>query len=406
MKPLDLAAWCAALFLAANLFPHSVALRLSMLALGLALVVFTLVRAKAMHRPLDVEILPPLLVPILLWAAWAALSVTWSVEPYRSLKEFKNEVVYVFLGYWLCWVAAQAPGARRAFGTVLGGGAVLTCVVGLYGFAVPAGQPWLARLASGPGDQSSALLTLMPCALVAIWLAREEQAPRTLQRVLWALPPLFLAAAYATLNRTVWIGFAAEVAVMAALLLPRPEFASLLKLRRARILGGFVAVAFVGGVVLVALQVQEQRFGDNSVAAIEKDPRMEVWAAAVDTIKEHPIAGLGFGRGIDRQSLHEEFGSPLIWHAHNLILETAVEAGLPGAVLLLLLICATAYKGWALARNADPAAAAYGIVLLAVVTGMFARNMTDTLLIRQNALLYWGVAGLLLSLSANRSRRG
>ena len=96
MKPLNLAAWCAALFLAANLFPHTVALRLSMLALGLALAAFALVRVKITHQPFRVKALPPLLVPILLWAAWAALSVTWSVEPDRSIKEFKNEVI-IFL---------------------------------------------------------------------------------------------------------------------------------------------------------------------------------------------------------------------------------------------------------------------------------------------------------------------
>ncbi len=77
-----------------------------------------------------------------------------------------------------------------------------------------------------------------------------------------------------------------------------------------------------------------------------------------------------------------------------------------GAVLLLLLIGATAYKGWGLARNPNSAVATYGAALVAVVAGMFVRNMTDTLLVRQNALLYWGIAALLLGLGAAASRRG
>src|SRR5512135_1513937 len=113
MNPLDPATWCAALFPAANLFPHTVALCLTLLVLGHARAALALSRAK---RALDIRVLPPLLVPILLWAAWAAVSIKWSVEPERSMKEYKNEVAYVFLGYWLCWIAAQAPGARRAFG--------------------------------------------------------------------------------------------------------------------------------------------------------------------------------------------------------------------------------------------------------------------------------------------------
>jgi hypothetical protein len=35
-----------------------------------------------------------------------------------------------------------------------------------------------------------------------------------------------------------------------------------------------------------------------------------------------------------------------------------------------------------------------------VLAGMLVRNMTDTLLVRQNALVFWGVVGLLLGLAA------
>ena len=402
MNPLDLAAWCAALFLAANLFPHTVALRLTLLVLGLAFVGVALARAK---RPLDLKLLPPLLVPILLWAAWAALSIKWSVEPERSMKEYKNEVVYAFLGYWLCWVAAQAPGARRAFGLALGAAATAGCLIGLYVYAVPVASPWIERFANGPGDQSSALLTLMPLVLLAIWLARAEGASRALHATSWALLPLMVAAAYATLNRTVWLGFAMELVVVGALLLPRPEFASLLKSRRARVLGALAAAALAGGASLIMVQVQEKRSDVSLEAAAASDPRMQIWGDAVNTIKEHPITGLGFGRGIDRESLHEEFGNPLLWHAHNLALETAVDAGLPGAALLLLLLGVTAYTGSRLARDESAVRAAYGIALVAVVAGMLMRNMTDVLLVRQNALLYWGVVGALLGLSGPRSGR-
>ncbi|HMA87245.1 MAG TPA: O-antigen ligase family protein [Burkholderiales bacterium] len=398
MNPLDLAAWCAALFLAANLFPHTVALRLTLLVLGLAFAALALARAK---RPLDIRVLPPLLVPILLWAAWAAVSIKWSVEPERSMKEYKNEVAYVFLGYWLCWIAAQAPGARRAFGLALVPGATASCLIGLYVYAVPAASPWIERFANGPGDQSSALLTLMPLVLLAIWLTRKERT----SRALWALPLLMLAAAYATLNRTVWLGFAAEIVVLAALLLPRTEFARLRASHRGRAVGGIAAIALAGGLALAMVHVQEDRVALAPGAAVAKDPRFAIWTEALDSIRQQPVTGLGFGRGIDRRSLTEELGNPQYWHAHNLLLETAVETGLPGATLLLILICGLAYRGWRQARGADLAAAFTGAALIAVVAGMFLRNMTDTLLVRQNALLFWGVAALLLGLGAAQGRR-
>jgi O-antigen ligase len=408
MNPLSIAAWAAALFLAATLFSHSVALRLLMLLLGLALVVVELVRAKVARRDPGVRALPPLLVPVLLWSAWAGLSVLWSQEPERSQKEFQNEVVYVFLGYWLSYVAMQAQGARRVIGIVLGTAGVLACLVGIYVYFAPSAQPWIARLASGPGDQSSAMLTLMPCALLAIWLARIEAAPRTLQLALWTLPPLILVAAYVTLNRIVWVGFAIELGVVAALLMSRQEFDALRRSRRSKLVSGLLAAALVGGVALVMVQIEEKRVDLNPVTDIGVDPRLAIWASAVGTIRQNPVTGLGFGRGIDRKTVRKELGNPQIWHsqywhAHNLILEAAVGSGVPGAALLLLLIGFTAYKGWRLAQDKNAEAAAYGIALVAVVAGMFVRNLTDAQLARQNALLYWGLAGALLAFGTARS---
>jgi O-antigen ligase len=69
---------------------------------------------------------------------------------------------------------------------------------------------------------------------------------------------------------------------------------------------------------------------------------------------------------------------------------------MPGLALFLALVGATLWQGWKLAREPDPIARACGIALVAVVAGMVMRNMTDTLLVRQNALLYWGAVGLLL----------
>ena len=133
-----------------------------------------------------------------------------------------------------------------------------------------------------------------------------------------------------------------------------------------------------------------------------KDPRPEIWASAMGTIEQHPVTGLGFGRGIARRAMVEELGNILFGHAHNLLLETAVGSGLPGAALLLFLICMTAYNGWRLARGDDAQAAVYGIALVGIVAGMFVRNMTDVQLARQNALLYWGVVGMMLGLGSVR----
>jgi len=405
MKPLTLAAWCAALLLAANLFAHTVALRLLLLVAGCALAALALARGPAGGAPSQVRALPWLLLPFALWAAWAALSIRWSIDPARSLKELKNEVLYTSVAFWLCYVAAQARGAPGAFLAVLSIGAVGVCAVGIYQFWFPAHEIRALDLWVGPGDRSSELLTLMPGALAGAWLSRKLGKPRALGAAALALAALFALSAFTTLNRTVWIGFSVELIIIGALLLPRlgRPFGT-----RAKVAAGLGALAIVAGGIAVMIAVQQERFGPHVERTLVEDPRLDVWAAAIRMIERRPLTGLGFGRGIERRILQAEFPNRYheysLWHAHNVLLEAGVELGIPGMALLVLLLGATLYQGWKLARGPDPIATACGAALIAVVAGMLVRNMTDVLWVRQNSLLYWGVVGALLAWGQRRSK--
>ena len=55
------------------------------------------------------------------------------------------------------------------------------------------------------------------------------------------------------------------------------------------------------------------------------------------------------------------------------------------------------------ARAADHFAIACGITMIAIVVGVVIRNMTDTLLVRQNALFFWGAVGALLAWGRQRA---
>ena len=397
MNPLSAAAWVAALFLAANLFPHTVALRLTLLALGLALVTFELARTRLAGRPAVVRALPPLLIPILLWAAWAALSLLWSSEPDRSLKEFKNEVGYTFLGFWFCYVAAQAPNATRVMFCIVAIGAAASCAIGLYVFFLPTSQLLTVGLHNGPGDQTSALLTLMPGAIIAAWQGSRLKVPRGLRIASVALPILFCASAYATLNRTIWLGFAAQVVILGTILHGHLKAQSTRTPGASRRFAMIAAAVALSGGVAMTLFIQKERTEQGWAPAFGKDLRLELWPEVAKMIEVRPLTGYGFGRGVVRQSLHEEFDVGALWHAHNLFLETAVELGLPGVALLLLLLAMTVHRGWQLARSTDVTVAVCGAALIAIIAGMVIRNMTDMLWVRQNALLYWGVVGVLLA---------
>jgi O-antigen ligase len=382
----SLAALCTALFLGTTLFSHTVALRLIVGGLAALLCMIMLAR-----EPNGVSELPPIWLPFLLWAAWSATSLAWSLEPERSEKELRNEVIYTGVALWTCYVAAQARHAARIMLPVAAGVVTLLCALALYHFR-QGFESYATGLHSGPGNLSTALITLLPCGVMAAWYGRRVAWPRA---SLWSalFLAVLLAAAYTTFNRTIWVAFGLELLIIGVFLAARQR---VLAAARGRQLAAALAIAVVAATAFATLHIQEQRAASGGLE-ISHDQRLMLWPEVVEYIEERPLTGYGFGRGLLRKSLNEDFNNGLLWHAHNIFLDMALQLGLPGVALFVLLLAATLREGWRLARAPDARAAACGIALLAVLAGMVVRNATDTLLVRQNALLYWGVVGVLLA---------
>lgn len=387
MTSLPLAAWSAALFLSSVLFSHTVALRLILLIFGTAC---TLAAIAKDHRSLHA--VPPIWLPFLLWGMWTALSMTWSQEPDRSAKEWRNEIGYAASALWLCYVGAQARNAPRIILTMTTAAAVLVSSIALYHFTQGL-EHYAAGWHGGPGNLSSTLITLLPCVLMAAWYGKRAGWTRA-SRAGVALAVLLLVAAYTTLSRTIWFGFSAQLLAMGALLAMRGRASIGLRPKR---IATVLVVALLAGTALITLRIQAEREANFGGVAMSEDPRFSLWPQVIKHIKERPLAGYGFGRGILRESLHDKFQDSLLWHAHNLFLDTVLQVGIPGLLLLLFLLGATLRQGWRMSRAPYDAVAGCGIALIAVVVGMVVRNMTDTLLVRQNALLYWAVTGVLLA---------
>jgi O-antigen ligase len=363
------------------------------------------VRSRLFSGSQGIHILPIIAMPFLFWATWALASFAWSQEIERTQKEFRNEVVYAFLALFLCHAAAQARNAAPVLmGAVALGAAGLCALAVVEFFSLPL-DVYAKGAHGGPGNLSSALLTLLPCTVMVAWVAHVKKSSTWLLLGSLLLVLGYLCAAITTLNRTVWLGFGIQCIVMGALLLLR----SYSFVWRTKLVVGAVALALVASSVVAVSGIEKLRVAvTGPVLPALQDPRMAVWPFVIDEIAKHPWTGTGFGRGLLRKSLNEEFHSGLLWHAHNLFLDTALQVGLPGLALLLLLLGSVAWQGWRMAKSPQVVASACGIALLGVMAGMVVRNMTDTLLVRQNALLFWGVIGVLLAWGAapQRAERG
>ncbi len=389
MNWLSLAAWNAALFLSSALFSHNVALRLILLGLAAVVVAAAIARERR-----SLQLLPPIWLPLLLWAAWCAVSLLWSLDPERSEKEFRNEIVYTSFAFFVCYIGAQAKDAARVMLPVIAIAAVAVCTTAIYSFGAGL-ELYSVGWHGGPGDHSTALLTLMPCVIAALWYARRIRWPRSVRVGGLMLVGLFLVSAYTTQNRTIWVGFALELLVIGGLLFFRgPTHAR----ARLALVAAALAIVAVAGVMM--LRVQSEREAGGFARSLTTDPRFAIWPKVVEDIERRPWTGYGFGRGILRHSLPVESKEPIAWHAHNFFLDVGLQVGIPGLALLLVLLGATLRQGLLSAVDRNDAAAACGTALVAVVAGMATRNMTDTLLVRQNALFYWGVVGVLLAWGA------
>jgi O-antigen ligase len=382
-------AWTTAAFLASTFFAHTVALRLLLLIAGAAVAISLIASAKPSFRRV-----PPIWPPFALWAAWVACSLFWSHEPGRSLKEFHNEIGYTALALWVCFIGAQARDAAKVILPVVVTAGALVATVGIYHF-VDDFSRYPSGLHGGSGNLSSALLTLMPCVLLTGWFAVRTGWALRAQLLLWSAGAILAWAAYTTMNRTIWIGFAVQLLITGWLTTIHGRGSLGLRTKIVAAALGFGII--VGGAGMV-LQIQSQREASGAARAFSKDPRLELWSETTRQIEKRPLTGYGFGRGIMRKSLRDEFDDHMLWHAHNLVLDTLIQVGLPGLLLLLLLLGATVREGRRLAGSADKVAAACGIALIAVVAGMLVRNMTDILWLRQNSLLFWGITGVLLGL--------
>lgn len=389
------AAWCAALFLASTLFSHTVALRLILLLAGVMLLAADAIWRRWRARdPGGIAYLPPLLLPFGLWAAWAALSFLWTLDPGLTRKELQNEVGYAFLAYWLCFAAAQAAGSARVILGTAALGALGVCTLALLAvWTTPSGT--LGSLYGGPGAFASTLLILFPCTLAVTWYAMRRKWRAVLIGLAVALLPLYVLAGYAAHNRIFWFALAAQIVLFVLLLLLGAPSSSSSPRRHSRSFVVSLAALAVAGAAVMAIKVQGERFG-SAPGEMAQDVRIALWQSVLGRIAERPLTGSGFGRGMARHELRQEFGNPYFWHSHNQFLDTALQLGWTGLALLLLLLGWTARLGWRLVRSPRDAAFACGCALLAVLAGMVIRNLTDVLWVRQSALLYWGTVGVLL----------
>lgn len=372
-------------------FAHSVAIRT---IAGAIAWVATLLAWRSLAVPRI-----PLLWLFAAWAGLGLLSLTWAIDPEYSAGELKTELLYPFLTFVLFFALSDLQWLER-FRRALMVATVLAFVSAVYWAAF---SDWgrTDGFFNGPGMYSTYLVGVYPFALV--WLLRPESKVRERWMHAAAMAAIVVGGAF-TYNRMLWIVLAIQTVLVLAVQAGRRLDAS--TMRRLALVAAATALVFGGA--LYGISSKRFAVDPSSPEAVAEtaasDIRLKIWPRAVERIAERPFTGAGFGRGALRQDLREEFGHGMYWHAHNVVLNHGVAMGVWGIAIILLAFGGVLVLFWRVWRSGDAAVAPYALAGVAMVVGMFLKNMTDDLFIRQSALLYWALAAMILGAHARRLR--
>jgi O-antigen ligase len=138
---------------------------------------------------------------------------------------------------------------------------------------------------------------------------------------------------------------------------------------------------------------------------IQIDPRPKLWQDSLAWIMQRPWTGAGFGRMVLSREFQQQAGLATHTHAHNIVLNYAIELGMLGPIVLGLLVFGVVRELLKTTRMADPDMRALGIAGLAIVAGVFGvEGMIEDLFFRHLGWTFWALIGMILGYSSNVAR--
>ncbi len=314
--------------------------------------------------------LAALLAALALLMAASLASPLWAGLPWSLALSGAGMIAAAGLAVWV-GAAMQVDGAGVAafralcIGMVVAG--VVSSVIGIVQVFAPQWPDgdWIARSyipgrAVGNMRQPNHLSSLLVWATIAVVWLTETGAFRRWAGNALALLFIFVIVLSASRTGTVSVGLLAVWALLDKRL-ARPT--RLLLLLAPVAYGVFWLGASAWADYSHHLFGGETRFstkGDISSS------RWGIWSNTLALIAMHPWAGVGFGEFNFAWTLTPFPGRPVAFfdHTHNLVLQFAVELGVPLGALVLLLLCRALLAAWRAAQDSARRAALVMVLMI------------------------------------------
>ncbi len=338
----------------------------------------------------------PLALPLVFYVLTAVVSLFTAVDLHYSLRELRAEILKgLLLFYASAHFIQHERHLRQAWGALIIGAAVMS-MAGLVLFFVGGGNPLetfvrAGSLHNGYGSFGTYLVTLWPYLLLAP-LAFADGRWR-----IWllALIPLAAASAYLTYSRATWLGMVCELA-LCFLVLGRH------RLRNA-LLAVLAVLLLLGGLFMVPGSSHGERwaklFYEPETVGGTAGDLFSLWSHSIDELADHPWRGIGLGRHSFSKAFREfrETHQPLLWHAHNMFFDLALQLGLQGLAAIIWVMASLVALLWPRSPpGREDALHLFGAATAIMVIGFAARNFFDDFFADDGSQLFWLLAGLAL----------
>jgi O-antigen ligase len=224
---------------------------------------------------------------------------------------------------------------------------------------------WRVRgLYGSPNNLALYLGRIFPLSIaVAAWWSESKEGgtSRPSRRWLYGLAALLMAAAlFLTYSRGAWL-----VGVPAAIL-----FLAAARGRRTFLL-------VLGGLIVVALVVVSLAGVGRLTSLLDTGQgttffRLQLWQSSWSMIRDHPLLGVGLDNFLYHYRTH--YVLPTAWeefnlsHPHNLVFDFWLRLGLPGLLVIFVLLGTLFRRGWQLYRQLSNSND--GVLILGLLAGM------------------------------------
>lgn len=384
--------WCFMGLVVVLPIAHIISIREFLIYIPVALWLYKLALAR-FKRGMALERRPVfeanhLILPMLLFALAAALSLFTAVDFNYSLRQLLTKLTVDFMLFFLAFNNVREVKDVRRILLAL----IIGCTAqGVYSFirfffidggSLASFTVKAGGLTGGYITYSVLIITVLP--FIAYMMLTSVGGRRLFYAACLLLNTFMI---YLTFQRGALVAFFAQGVIF------------LLLLRRWWLCVMFVAAAFLSVYVLPANIVHHGSKGVDFANEKIKDygntanARVAVWRVALKQVAEHPFHGAGLGR-YSFAAKYSQFRRTDIWHTHNTFLNTAVQLGLQGLAALLFILWRIGRTYWIGIKEGEGGTRLLFIAFFVFAFGFFTRNMFDDLFVDDNSEMFWFLTGL------------